>query len=157
MLSLPFLFISEGFIEIKINLIFYFHTSLWCLERFYENKNLSQFFLFVREWDVKGYVTISTTKWWNNIANQKNVLTLWISTQLEYTIPTKISIFSDLFYFWNLRIASIPFPRLPKELKLCTVIYTRSVPSDWQKLAECITTVPNIQVNYKLLLIIFIQ
>ena len=29
-------FISESCIEIKIELSFYFHTSLWCLKRFYE-------------------------------------------------------------------------------------------------------------------------
>ena len=29
-------FISESCIEIKIELNFYFHTSLWCLKRFYE-------------------------------------------------------------------------------------------------------------------------
>ena len=28
--------ISESCIEIKIKLNFYFHTSLWCLKRFYE-------------------------------------------------------------------------------------------------------------------------
>ena len=28
--------ISESCIEIKIELNFYFHTSLWCLKRFYE-------------------------------------------------------------------------------------------------------------------------
>ena len=27
--------ISKSWIKIKINLIFYFHTSLWCLKRFY--------------------------------------------------------------------------------------------------------------------------
>ena len=37
-------FISERCIEIKIELNFYFHTSLWCLKRFY----------FARDWDVKG-------------------------------------------------------------------------------------------------------
>ena len=35
-LTLPVLCISESCIEIKINLSFYFHTSLWCLKRFYE-------------------------------------------------------------------------------------------------------------------------
>ena len=29
-------FISESRIKIKIELNFYFHTSLWCLKRFYE-------------------------------------------------------------------------------------------------------------------------
>ena len=29
-------FISESCIEIKIELNFYFHTSLWCLKRFHE-------------------------------------------------------------------------------------------------------------------------
>ena len=63
--------ISKSCIEIKIKLNFYFHTSLCCLKRFYEgikglhknfwgtamkceNKNLTQFFLFVRDWDRKG-------------------------------------------------------------------------------------------------------
>ena len=36
LLSLKDLFISESCIEIKIELNFYFHTSLWCLETFYE-------------------------------------------------------------------------------------------------------------------------
>ena len=35
-LTLKDRFISEGCIEIKIELKFYFHTSLWCLKRFYE-------------------------------------------------------------------------------------------------------------------------
>ena len=30
-------FISESCIEIKIELKFYFHTSLWSLKRFYED------------------------------------------------------------------------------------------------------------------------
>ena len=33
-ISIPW--ISESCIKIKINVDFYFHTSLWCLERFYE-------------------------------------------------------------------------------------------------------------------------
>ena len=28
--------ISDSSIKVKINLNFYFHTSLWCLKRFYE-------------------------------------------------------------------------------------------------------------------------
>ena len=36
MLTLKDLFISESCIEIKIELNFYFHISLWCLKRFYE-------------------------------------------------------------------------------------------------------------------------
>ena len=32
--SVPCIFVSC--IEIKINLNFYFHASLWCLKRFYE-------------------------------------------------------------------------------------------------------------------------
>ena len=36
LLVFPVLCISETCIEIKINLNFYFHTSLWCLEGFYE-------------------------------------------------------------------------------------------------------------------------
>ena len=31
-------FISESYIEIKIELNFYFHASLWCLKRFYRTK-----------------------------------------------------------------------------------------------------------------------
>ena len=37
LLTLPTLFISESCIKIKINLNVYFHTSLWCLKRFYED------------------------------------------------------------------------------------------------------------------------
>ena len=36
LLTLKNPFISESSIEIKIELNFYFHTSLWCLKRFYE-------------------------------------------------------------------------------------------------------------------------
>ena len=35
-LTLKDLVISESCTEIKIKLNFYFHTSLWCLKRFYE-------------------------------------------------------------------------------------------------------------------------
>ena len=35
-LTLPAPCISESCIKIKINLTFYFHSSLWCLKRFYE-------------------------------------------------------------------------------------------------------------------------
>ena len=35
-LALPSPCISESCIKIKINLNFYFDTSLWCLKRFYE-------------------------------------------------------------------------------------------------------------------------
>ena len=35
-LTLKDLCISESCIEIKIELNFYFHTSLWCLKRFYK-------------------------------------------------------------------------------------------------------------------------
>ena len=35
-LTLPALFISKSCIKLKINLNFYFHTSLWCLKRFCE-------------------------------------------------------------------------------------------------------------------------
>ena len=35
-LTVPVPCISESCIEIKVKLNFYFHTSLWCLERFYE-------------------------------------------------------------------------------------------------------------------------
>ena len=63
--------ITESWIEIKTELNFYFHTSFWCLKRFYEglkglhktfwgitkkceNKNLTSFFLFLRDWGGKG-------------------------------------------------------------------------------------------------------
>ena len=36
LLTLPAPCISESCIKIKINLNFYFHTSLWCLRRSYE-------------------------------------------------------------------------------------------------------------------------
>ena len=39
-LSLLARFISESYIEIGIGKRFYFHTSLWCLKRFYEDKAL---------------------------------------------------------------------------------------------------------------------
>ena len=47
LLTLPVLCISESYIEIKIKLNFYFHTSLWCLKRFYEG--LLFFFHFDRD------------------------------------------------------------------------------------------------------------
>ena len=70
-LTLPVLCISESCIEIKNNLNFYFHTSLCypkgfmkALKAFIKRfevarrsvkiKSLSYFFLFVRNWDVKG-------------------------------------------------------------------------------------------------------
>ena len=37
-LTLPTLCITESCIKTKINLIFYFHTSLWCLKRLYEGR-----------------------------------------------------------------------------------------------------------------------
>ena len=40
MLTLNVLCISESYIEIKIKLNFYFHTSLWCLKRLYEENLL---------------------------------------------------------------------------------------------------------------------
>ena len=44
-LTLPAPCISESCIEIKINLNFYFHTSLWYLKRFYEGlKGLHKIF-----------------------------------------------------------------------------------------------------------------
>ena len=43
-LNLPVPCISESWTEIKIKLNFYFHTSLWCLKRFYEGlKGLNLF------------------------------------------------------------------------------------------------------------------
>ena len=68
LLTLPAPSISEKCIKIKIDINFYFHTSLRCLKRFYEdlkdlhktfwgttkkykNKNLNWFFLFVWHWD----------------------------------------------------------------------------------------------------------
>ena len=58
-LTLPAPCISESFIKVKINLNFYFHTSLWCLTRFYEglkglHKIWVNFFLFVRDRGGKG-------------------------------------------------------------------------------------------------------
>ena len=50
-LSLPIRCILESYIKIKINLNFYFHTSLKCLKRFYERLNLT---LFVQYRDGKG-------------------------------------------------------------------------------------------------------
>ena len=51
-LTLPVPCISESCIEVKVKLNFYFHTSLWCLRRFYEgltkkceNENLTVFSL----------------------------------------------------------------------------------------------------------------
>ena len=35
-LTFPAPCISESCIQIKIDLNFYFHTSLWCLKKFYE-------------------------------------------------------------------------------------------------------------------------
>ena len=71
-LTLTALCISENYFKIEINLNFCFRTSLWSLKRFYEglqglhktfwgttkmceNKNLSQFFLFLRYRDGKSY------------------------------------------------------------------------------------------------------
>ena len=42
--TLPAPCISESCIKIKINLNFHFHTSLWCLERFYEGLKGLNFF-----------------------------------------------------------------------------------------------------------------
>ena len=43
--TLPALCISESYIKIKLNLNFYFHTSLWYLKRFYEGlKDLDKTF-----------------------------------------------------------------------------------------------------------------
>ena len=70
-LTLPAPRISESYIKIKINLNFYFHTSLWCLKRFYEGlkglhkpfrettkkseyKNFKLIFLFVQARGGKG-------------------------------------------------------------------------------------------------------
>ena len=57
-LTLPTPWISESCIKMKINLNFYFHTSSWCLKGLHktfwgttkkcENKNLREFFPFVR-------------------------------------------------------------------------------------------------------------
>ena len=55
MLTFNVLCISESCIEIKIMLNFYFHTSLWCLKRFYEGLKGLKEFLFVGDWDGKGY------------------------------------------------------------------------------------------------------
>ena len=53
-------------IKIKINLNFYFHTSFWCIKKFYEGLNLIYFFLFVRDRGEKGLNTSSI-----------NLRTLW--------------------------------------------------------------------------------
>ena len=62
------------YIKIKIKLNCYFHTSLWCIKRFYEglyglhktfwgttkkseNKNLSLLSLFIRDRDGKSWIT----------------------------------------------------------------------------------------------------
>ena len=50
-LTVPVPCISESCVKIKINLNFYFHTSLWCLKRFYEGFNsllIKQIFNFPR-------------------------------------------------------------------------------------------------------------
>ena len=36
-LTLPALYFAQSCTKTKINLNFYFHTSLWCLKRFYED------------------------------------------------------------------------------------------------------------------------
>ena len=43
-LILPAPCISESCVKIRINVNFYFHTSLWCLKRFYEGLGLHQSF-----------------------------------------------------------------------------------------------------------------
>ena len=43
-LTLPAPCILESCIKIKINLNFYFHASLWCLKRFYEDQNFKLIF-----------------------------------------------------------------------------------------------------------------
>ena len=52
MLTFPLPCISESCIEIKVKLNFYFHTSLWFLEKFYEGQpfeapqRIAKFFFF---------------------------------------------------------------------------------------------------------------
>ena len=70
----------------KIKLNFYFHTSLWCLKRFYkglkglhktfwgttkksENKNLTQFFISILLSEMNGSLRVNSTNW---------VVTFWI-------------------------------------------------------------------------------
>ena len=62
-LTLKDSFISESCNEIKIELNFYFHTSLWCLKRFYEG--------------LKGL----------NLIYDRNSITVYI--QLFYVIETE--------------------------------------------------------------------
>ena len=40
-LTLPLWCMQEIYVRIKINSNFYFHTSLWCLKRFYEGNTIS--------------------------------------------------------------------------------------------------------------------
>ena len=73
-LTLPAPYISESCTEMKINVNFCFHTSLWCLKRFYEglkgllktfsgstkkckNKNLRYIFSLLPELRWKGLIT----------------------------------------------------------------------------------------------------
>ena len=62
-LTRPVLCISESCFEIKINLHFYFHNSLWCLKRFYEGlKGKRQCTLWKKEIRSQKKVTISWQK-----------------------------------------------------------------------------------------------
>ena len=53
-LTLPTPYISENNIKIKINSNFYFHTSLRCLQRFYEGYEA---FLYWEEWVEKSLIS----------------------------------------------------------------------------------------------------
>ena len=55
-LTLTALCISESCIKMKINLQFYFHTSLWCLKRFYES-------LHKTFWNTKILVNFFSGSW----------------------------------------------------------------------------------------------
>ena len=84
LLTLPARCISESSIKIKLNLNCYFHTSLWCLKRFYEdlkglhktfwgtskkyeNKNFSQFFslseIGARAFNINHYINFYYVTW----------------------------------------------------------------------------------------------
>ena len=63
-LTLPVLCIQKIYIKIKINLrhLKSLHETFWGTTKKCENKNLSSFFLFVRDWDGKGLKASENTK-----------------------------------------------------------------------------------------------
>ena len=53
LLTLPAPCISESCIEIKIKLNFFFHTSLWCLKKFYEGlKDFKSLKAFIKHFEA---------------------------------------------------------------------------------------------------------